>query len=124
MRKIKYSNARELCFTQRFQTMRLLTGTYSSIRPPANTPCSLGPNFLSDSNAKITDSVMMWWAPHSPCDCPYSRSNTSRGLLSLRLLTCLANLTWYNQLLRPPLKQSNETHFIEYCFRKQHKTNW
>lgn len=45
-------------------------GMYSSIRPPGNTPCSLGPSFLSDNKVKMTDSVMSPSKALSPCTCP------------------------------------------------------
>ena len=35
----------------------LLTGMYSSILPPAKTPKSFGPSFLSESMVKITFSI-------------------------------------------------------------------
>lgn len=48
-----------------------LTGMYCSIRPPGNTPCSLGPSRLSDSRVKMTDSVMRPSRALSvPCTCP------------------------------------------------------
>ena len=43
-----------------------LTGRNCSIRPPGKTPYSLGPNFLSESSAKMTDSVIRDSSASSP----------------------------------------------------------
>lgn len=51
-------------------------GMYSSIRPPGNTPCSLGPSFLSESKVKMTDSVISPSKALSPCIWPYRRIKT------------------------------------------------
>lgn len=81
-----------------------LAGIYSSIRPPGNIPCNLGPSRLSDNNVKITDSVINPSKALSPCIWPYNRNKTCRG--SPRIGTVSSgNWTLYNQLLNPPLKK-------------------
>ena len=80
-------------FGGNFQTVFKITGMYSSRRPPANTPISLGPNFRSDKMAKMTFSVTIPVIKDSGVSCskgikvlPKIRNNTCRGSRSWVLM--------------------------------------